>query len=196
MLAELRALQAANLASPPDSPRLSEQLAGLKLTEDDEEEEEDFEGEEEEGEEGYGSWGKAAGAGGATAGGGGMGRGGGGCSCRASGGCGDAWDDGPSVNPGATPEARREFCRNFRELLWFWNEYYHHRGRDRLSLEFSSHISFAEWRHVVDLLCADDGSPTALLSQPIELPTSPYSLPPRRSHRSGSPGYWSLEGEH
>lgn len=186
VLAELRELQAASLASPPESPRLSDGMGDLKLSVG--------EGEGDEGEEGGdASWSKVAGA--VAAGGGGMSRGGGGCSCRASGGCGDAWEDGPSAALGATPEARRDFLHNFRELLWFWNEYYHHRGRDRLSLEFSSHIPFAEWRHVVDLLCADDGSPTALLPHPIELPTSPYSLPPRKPYRSGSPGYWAMETE-
>jgi hypothetical protein len=65
--------------------------------------------------------------------------------------------------------------RNFRELLWFWSEYYAHRGRDRLSLEFSSHLRFQEWKSVVSLLCADDGSKTSLISLPIQLPKSPYS---------------------
>lgn len=43
-------------------------------------------------------------------------------------------------------------CRvfiNFRQLLWYWNEYYLRRGRDRLSLEFSSHIPFSVWKEVV-----------------------------------------------
>ena len=39
--------------------------------------------------------------------------------------------------------------KNFRELLWFWSEYYLRRGRDRLSLEFSSHFPFCEWKHVI-----------------------------------------------
>jgi hypothetical protein len=38
---------------------------------------------------------------------------------------------------------------NFRQLLWYWTEYYFRRGRDRLSLEFSSHISFSCWRDIV-----------------------------------------------
>mgnify|MGYP003385499539 CR=1 FL=1 len=38
---------------------------------------------------------------------------------------------------------------NFRELLWYWSEYYQRRGRDRLSLEFSSHIRFEEWHSLV-----------------------------------------------
>jgi hypothetical protein len=59
---------------------------------------------------------------------------------------------------------RSDVMRNFREVLWFWTEYYTHRGRDRLSLEFSSHIRFQEWNHVVSLLAADDGSPTSLVS--------------------------------
>jgi len=63
---------------------------------------------------------------------------------------------------------------NFRELLWFWKEYYTHRGKDRLSIEFSSHLRFEEWQSVVKLLCADDGSSTALLSFRPSLPRSPY----------------------
>lgn len=38
---------------------------------------------------------------------------------------------------------------NFRELLWYWQEYYLRRGRDRLSIEFSSHIPFRFWYEVV-----------------------------------------------
>ncbi|KAH7487950.1 Short transient receptor potential channel 4-associated protein [Phytophthora ramorum] len=66
-------------------------------------------------------------------------------------------------------------CDNFRGLLWFWIQYYTPRGRDRLGLEHSSEVEFEEWRHVVSLLCADDGSETALLSVPARLPPSPYS---------------------
>jgi hypothetical protein len=73
-----------------------------------------------------------------------------------------------------------DFLRNFRELLYFHHVYYSTRGRDRLSLEFSSHIPYAEWFAVVQMLCADDGGPTALLDAPIPLPRSPYCLPPRR----------------
>jgi hypothetical protein len=40
-------------------------------------------------------------------------------------------------------------CRNFRELLWYWQEYYLRRGRDRLSVEFSSHIPFRYWNSIV-----------------------------------------------
>ncbi len=38
---------------------------------------------------------------------------------------------------------------NLRELLWYWKEYYLRRGRDRLSLEFSSHINFSVLANVV-----------------------------------------------
>lgn len=38
---------------------------------------------------------------------------------------------------------------NFRELLWYWREYYLRRGRDRLSIEFSSHIPFFQWNSLV-----------------------------------------------
>ncbi len=69
---------------------------------------------------------------------------------------------------------RVDIMRNFREVLWFWIEYYSHRGRDRLSLEFSSHLRFQEWKQVVGLLCADDGSPTSLVRGPLRIPRSPY----------------------
>ncbi|CAK4668208.1 unnamed protein product [Aphanomyces euteiches] len=65
-------------------------------------------------------------------------------------------------------------CSNFRSLLWFWIQYYIPRGRDRLSLEHSSDMKFKEWYRVVGLLCADDGSSSALLSAPKPLPASPY----------------------
>jgi hypothetical protein len=69
---------------------------------------------------------------------------------------------------------RTDVLRNFRELLWFWSEYYTHRGRDRLSLEFSSHLRFQEWYKVVLTLTEDDGSNTALVRRPVKLPKSPY----------------------
>jgi hypothetical protein len=69
---------------------------------------------------------------------------------------------------------RSDVIRNFREVIWFWKEYYAHRGRDRLSLEFSSHLRFQEWNHVIFLLTLDDGSPTALARGPARLPRSPY----------------------
>jgi hypothetical protein len=67
---------------------------------------------------------------------------------------------------------------NFVELLWFWKEYYAHRGRDRVSIEFSSHLHFNEWRNVVNLL-TDDGSSSSLVSKPLRLPRSPYQRAPR-----------------
>ena len=69
---------------------------------------------------------------------------------------------------------RNDVMRNFREVLWFWIEYYTHRGRDRLSLEFSSHLRFQEWIEVVSLLGADDGAPTSLVRSQVRLPRSPY----------------------
>jgi len=68
---------------------------------------------------------------------------------------------------------------NFRQILWFWQEYYIHRGRDRLSLEFSSHIRFSEWKSVVSKLCADDESNVSLCCNPVYVPKSPYRRPPR-----------------
>lgn len=38
---------------------------------------------------------------------------------------------------------------NFRELLWYWREYYLRRGRDRLSIEFSAHIAFHHFLNLV-----------------------------------------------
>lgn len=80
---------------------------------------------------------------------------------------------------------------NFRELVWFWTEYYTHRGRDRISLEFSSHTRFIEWRDVVSILSADDGSGASLLAKPPRLPRSPYQCAPRvfdivESHARGA----------
>ena len=72
------------------------------------------------------------------------------------------------------PSNQIDVMTNFRQLLWFWNEYYSHRGRDRLSLEFSSRLRFEEWRDVVAKLTADDGSRTSLVSRPVRLPRSPY----------------------
>lgn len=69
---------------------------------------------------------------------------------------------------------RTDSLRNFRELLWFWSEYYTHRGRDRLSLEFSSHMRFQEWLTVVSMLSSDDGSSTSLIRSPSRMPRSPY----------------------
>lgn len=42
-----------------------------------------------------------------------------------------------------------KLMHNFRELLWFWGEYYLRRGRDRLSVAFSSHIPFSYWERLV-----------------------------------------------
>jgi hypothetical protein len=102
-----------------------------------------------------------------------------------------------------------DIVRNFREVLWFWLEYYTHRGRDRLSLEFSSHIRFSEWMNVVSLLVdecdrdvdSDDNHTTTtiasssspLLHQPGStislsptgrLPRSPYRRAVRLTVRS------------
>lgn len=41
--------------------------------------------------------------------------------------------------------------RNFRELLWYWQEYYLRRGRDRLSIEFSTHIPYKYWLELVGI---------------------------------------------
>ncbi|CAM9288820.1 unnamed protein product [Choristocarpus tenellus] len=82
-----------------------------------------------------------------------------------------------------TPQSGTAVLAGFRRLLWFWCEYYSRGGRDRLSLEFSSHVKFWAWRRVVGLLCADDSSDTSLVSEPIPLPQSPYELSPRPRRR-------------
>ena len=69
----------------------------------------------------------------------------------------------------------QKVMRNFRELLWYWQEYYLRRGRDRLSIEFSSHIPFKHWIRIVQILCRDDDSSTSLVSEPITTFRSPYS---------------------
>ncbi|RLO03722.1 hypothetical protein DYB28_007799 [Aphanomyces astaci] len=80
-------------------------------------------------------------------------------------------------------DGNTDLCVNFRSLLWFWVQYYVPRGRDRLSLEHSSDMKFNEWYSVVALLCADDGSPAALLPAPTLLPASPYVV----HHMSSGP---------
>lgn len=86
----------------------------------------------------------------------------------------------PSKNTvdSGTNQVGERVMKNFRELLWYWQEYYLRRGRDRLSIEFSSHIPFTHWNSLVELLCKDDGAATSLLSRPVKLPTSPYSPRP------------------
>jgi len=96
----------------------------------------------------------------------------------------------PSFPQGSEPDSalragkvsswkQADAVRNFRELLWFWSEYYSHRGRDRISIEFSSRLHFAEWQDVVSMLCADDGSSASLVHKPVHLPRSPYQCAPR-----------------
>lgn len=56
---------------------------------------------------------------------------------------------GAASSSKATIPNSDKIFKNFRELLWFWREYYLRRGRDRLSIEFSSHIPFSYWLLVV-----------------------------------------------
>lgn len=58
---------------------------------------------------------------------------------------------------------------NFRKLLWFWNEYYAQRGRDCLSLEFSSQIKFTEWLATYNLLADELGE----VDMPVPKPKKP-----------------------
>lgn len=89
-----------------------------------------------------------------------------------------AHGDGVEVDDSSAPQDGATVLRSFRRLLWFWGEYYQRGGRDRLSLEFSTHVKFWAWKRVIRLLCADDGSPTALVEKPISLPRSPYDAVP------------------
>jgi Protein of unknown function (DUF3689) len=52
----------------------------------------------------------------------------------------------------STGTACHQILYNFREVLWFWVEYYTHRGRDRLSLEYSSRLRYDDWISVVTIL--------------------------------------------
>ena len=47
-------------------------------------------------------------------------------------------------------------CVPFRQLLWFWKEYYYNRASDRRSLENSSRLEFGEFSEVVQVLTQDD----------------------------------------
>jgi hypothetical protein len=62
----------------------------------------------------------------------------------------------PDLPAPPPPHRRGGGLHNFRELLWYWSEYYLRRGRDRLSLEFSTHISFHEWHSVVGKQASSD----------------------------------------
>jgi len=86
----------------------------------------------------------------------------------------DADVDGGGDEYGAHYRSQK-VMRNFRELLWYWQEYYLRRGRDRLSIEFSSHIPFKHWTRIVQILCRDDDSSMSLVSEPITTFRSPYS---------------------
>lgn len=64
---------------------------------------------------------------------------------------GDFQNSHTSTTDAALPGCSRSdrVMVNFRELLWYWREYYLRRGRDRLSIEFSSHIPFFQWNSLV-----------------------------------------------
>ena len=97
--------------------------------------------------------------------------------------------DGEIIAKDHEPDASSKdgnILRNFRELLWFWKTYYINRGRDRLSLEFSSRLRFSEWKQTVSLLCSDDDSKSALSPKPVCLPRSPYKQPPRSRFHGNS----------
>ncbi|XP_024378941.1 uncharacterized protein [Physcomitrium patens] len=57
--------------------------------------------------------------------------------------------------------------RTFRALLEFWRSYYlWKRGRECVSLQYSTHLPFADWLRIVDCLCSHPDSPYSLLHTP------------------------------
>lgn len=54
--------------------------------------------------------------------------------------------------------------QTFRSLLEFWRSYYlRKRGREGVSLQYSTQLPFSDWLHIVDLLCSHPDSPCSLL---------------------------------
>jgi hypothetical protein len=86
-------------------------------------------------------------------------------STSCTGDCGNPHCSGPlastwcgtcNLDPVATDQADGDLLsgselvfHNFREVLWYWQEYYLRRGRDRLSIEFSCHFPFRCWHQLV-----------------------------------------------
>lgn len=61
--------------------------------------------------------------------------------------------------------------RTFRSLLEFWRSYYlRKRGREGVSLQYSTQLPFSDWLHIVDLLCSHPDSPYSLLHGQSEFP--------------------------
>ncbi|GBG69909.1 hypothetical protein CBR_g4736 [Chara braunii] len=83
----------------------------------------------------------------------------------------------PFMGPGSV-------TRNFRALLDFWQEYYlKRRGKDCVSLEYSTNIPFSEWLQMVELLCSGPECSMSLVYSPgLQCPslTATSDLPPRR----------------
>lgn len=69
-------------------------------------------------------------------------------------------------------------CHNFRELLWYWHEYYLRRGRDRLSIEFSAHIPFRYWRSIVGKFSTIYSVHVPLLHEYFEMLNNRWSYSP------------------
>ena len=68
---------------------------------------------------------------------------------------GSKYNHGNTINTDTittTTNTGHDILYNFRQVLWFWVEYYTHRGRDRLSLEYSSHLRYDDWISVVTIL--------------------------------------------
>jgi len=55
------------------------------------------------------------------------------------------------------PLSHARFTGNFQKLLWFWHEYYLLRGKDSLSLEYTSQIPFEEWTQTYEVLVEELG---------------------------------------
>jgi Trpc4-associated protein len=77
--------------------------------------------------------------------------------------------------------------RTFRALLEFWRSYYlWKRGRECVSLQYSTQLPFSDWLRIVDCLCSHPDSPYSLLHTPPAAAVQCVALtassepPPRR----------------
>jgi len=78
----------------------------------------------------------------------------------------DAGELGTASSGKSFPHQGAPALLNYRELLWFWHQYYlYFCPSDRESLASSSGIPFEKWLSIADLLCQDDGSFCSLLAK-------------------------------